>query len=160
MNRDGRVRVSVCGAAVLLISLPLLAQVPATPLAERARGAARVVVATVTETEAALEVNEHGDELIVTRARLRVEEALKGSADAAVITVEGGTLDGVTMRASTLPSLTRGERAVFFLEPGKRGELRPHLRGRGILKLDSHETVPGSSLTLSEIRKAVRAAKQ
>ena len=53
---------------------------------------------------------------------------------------------------SSLPTLARGERAVFFLTPGKQGEFRPHLRGQGILKLDRDDRVRGSSLTLDEIR--------
>jgi hypothetical protein len=128
------------------------------PIEERARGAARIVVATVAETSSRYERNELGDELIVTYARLQVEEVIKGPAAHVTIAVEGGTVDGVTLRVSSLPTLARGERAVFFLTPGRGGEFRPHLRGQGILKLDSQNRVPGSSLTLDQIRTLAAAA--
>ena len=126
---------------------------------ERAHGAARVVVATVAETTARYERNEFGDELIVTYARLTIEEVVKGPAGPATLALEGGTVDGITMRVSSLPTLVDGERAVFFLTPGPGGEFRPHLRGQGILKLDSTNTVRGSSLTLDEIRHQAGSAK-
>jgi hypothetical protein len=130
---------------------------PPVPIPDRAHGAERVVVATVANTTASYERNRFGDELIVTRAQLAVEEALKGTPDAVILTVEGGTVNGMTMRVSDLPTLGRGERAVFFLTPGPGGEFKPHMRGLGILKLDGN-TVRGSSLTVDEIRRVVRGA--
>ena len=130
-----------------------------TPIAERARGAARVVVATVAETHARYERNEFGDDLIVTYVQLAIEEAVKGPAGPATMAVEGGTVDGVTMRVSSLPVLVKGDRAVFFLTPGRDGEFRPHLRGQGILKLDGDDRVRGSSLTLGEIRRLAGSGK-
>jgi hypothetical protein len=64
------------------------------------------------------------------------------------------------MRVSDLPTLATGERAVFFLTPGPDGEFKPHMRGLGILKLDDTDTVRGTSLTVNEIRRAVRGAGQ
>ena len=54
--------------------------VPGQPVTieERARGAERVVVATVTDVSSRYERNEFGDELIVSRATLALEEVLKG----------------------------------------------------------------------------------
>ena len=49
----------------------------------------------------------------------------------------------------------RVERAVFFVRRSARGRLVPHLRGQGLLKLDRLNRVPGSSLTLDEIRRTV-----
>ena len=157
MNRVGR-WAAVFGAAMLW-AMPVMARQegPAVPIEERARGANRVVVATVGEMTAQRERNEFGDELIVTYATLSVEEAIKGAADPVPFAIEGGTVDGITMRVSSLPTLNKGERAVFFLEPGKRGEFRSHLRGQGILKLDAANRVPGSSLTLDEIRRLARS---
>jgi hypothetical protein len=148
----------VCGA-VMATSIPTLASPgQAVTIEERARGAKRVVVATVADTNARYERNEFGDEIIVTYAQLAVEEVLKGEPGGATLAIEGGTVDGITMRVSSLPSLSKGERGVFFLAPGRSGEFRPHLRGQGILKLKSDDRVPGSSLTLSEIRRSTRAA--
>jgi hypothetical protein len=130
------------------------------PIEERAKGAARVVVATVGDTASRYERNEFGDELIVTHTTLSVEEALKGSNEPVAFAIEGGTVDGITMSVSSLPTLKKGERAVFFLEPGKNGEFRPHLRGQGILKLDSGNRVPDSSLTLDEIRRLAKSSSK
>jgi hypothetical protein len=141
----------------MLLSVPLQAQLNRdVPLPERAKGAARIVVAIVTDTISRYERNQFGDELIVTRAYLKVEEAVKGSTEAVTLVIEGGTVDGITMRTSSLPALAKGERALFFLTPGQNGEYRPHLRGQGILKLDAKGTVRGQRLTLDEVKKQIR----
>jgi hypothetical protein len=155
-----RVRLwSLVFGALITTAIPCLAssERPAT-IEERARGANRVVVATVAETTARYERNEFGDELIVTYARLAIEEVLKGQSGPVTVALEGGTVDGITLRVSSLPSLSKGERAVFFVTPGRGGEFRPHLRGQGILKLNAEDRVPGSSLTLNQIRQSARAA--
>jgi hypothetical protein len=161
MNRVRRWAAVSC--SVMFLAIPGVAatqEAPAPPIEERARGAARVVVATIGETASRYERNEFGDELIVTYATLSVEEALKGPNAPVTFAFEGGTVKGITMRVSSLPTLEKGERAVFFLEPGKSGEFLPHLRGQGILKLDSANRVPGSSLTLDEIRRLARSSSK
>jgi hypothetical protein len=130
------------------------------PIQDRARGAERVVVGTVTEVTAAYHRNAFGDQLIVSHARLRVDEPLKGSAASVTVAIEGGTVNGITLRVSDLPTIATGERAVFFLTKRPDGEFTPHLRGQGILKLDSTDHVRGSALTLDEIRRLIAAAKQ
>jgi hypothetical protein len=143
-------------ALVALGSTMRADQRPAT-IEERAGGAERVVVATVGDVFAAYETNEFGDRLIVSHARLEIEESLKGGDDALTLDYEGGTVDGVTLHVSSLPSLRRGERAVFFVARGQRGEYKPHLRGQGILKLDDQNHVPNSSLTLDDIRRMAQS---
>jgi hypothetical protein len=127
-------------------------QRPAT-IEERATGAERVVLASVENVTASYEVNEHGDRLIVSHARLAVEEALKGANGPLTLDYEGGTIGGVTLHVSSLPTLEAGERAVFFVTRGPRGEFKPHLRGQGIVKLDREDRVPHSSLTLDDLRR-------
>ena len=145
----------VLTAAGLTASHVAAQSIPDIP--ERAKGAERVVVASITHVQASLERNEHGDEVIVSHAVLAVEEVLKGQASGQVtVDVEGGTLNGITMGVSSLPRVTAGERGVFFLTPGKDGKFKPHMRGLGILKLDQTNTVKGSSLTLENIRKMTR----
>ena len=156
MKRFGQFAAAL-GAATVISATGVMAQGTPVPIEERARGAARVVVASVGDTTSRHERNEFGDELIVTYANLAVEEALKGPSGPLTFALEGGTVDGITMRVSSLPTLTKGERAVFFLTPGKSGEFRPHLRGQGILKLDASGRVPGTSLTLDEIRRLARS---
>jgi hypothetical protein len=131
----------------------------AVPLAERARGAERVIVGRVSSVAPTWHVNEFGDRLIVSVVRVAVSETLKGQFQPTVdVDVEGGTLDGVTLRVSDQEPLVAGERAVFYLRRNVRGRLVPHLRGQGLLKLDRSDRVPGSSLSLEMIRREVAAA--
>lgn len=148
-------------AVLLLVSTAALAtaqDAAPVPLAERARGAERVVVGRVTLVSPAWQVNDFGDRLIVSVLRVAVEETLKGQAQATVdVEVEGGTIGTLTLHVSDQESFTPGERAVFYLTRSARGALVPHLRGQGVLKLDRSNRVPGSSLTLDEIRRTVAA---
>ena len=131
---------------------------PPVDIGTRAKGAERIVVASVAEIGSSFDVSSSGDRLIVSHVQLRVEETLKGSAAAALaLTVEGGTVGDLTMRVSDMPTLQAGQRAVFFLNPAS-GGYRPHGRGLGILKLDANDRIQGSTLTLSDVRNMVRAA--
>ena len=118
-------------------------QATPVPLAERARGAERIVVGRVASVAPAWQVNEFGDRLIVSVVHLVISETLKGQALPTVdVEVEGGTI---------------GELTVFYLKRTARGTFVPHLRGEGLLKLDTSNRVPGSSLTLEQIRREVVA---
>lgn len=129
-------------------------------LDERVHGADRVVVGRARSVTPEWRENEHGDRLIVSRVVVDVDETLKGDlASTMSVEVEGGTLDGYTLRVSTLPLVQPRDRAVFFLEAGERATFKPHLRGQGILFLDEHDVVRGSSLRLDEIRSHARSAK-
>jgi hypothetical protein len=130
------------------------------PVPERVRGAEHVVVATVSDLQASYQQSEFGDQLIVSHVRLQVEETLKGRPEPLMeIEVLGGTVDGITLEVSSLPRMARGERAVFFLTRDKRSaRLVPHLRGQGILKLDTQNKVKGSSLDLATIRQMAASA--
>ena len=82
----------------------------------------------------------------------------RGGADVDV-EVEGGTIGTLTLRVSDQVSFAPGERATFFVRRNRRGKFVPHLRGQGLLKLDTANRVPGSSLTLDRIRREVAAGK-
>ena len=128
------------------------------PLAERARGAERVVVGRVASVAPLWQVNEFGDRLIVSVVRVIVSETLKGQPLPTLdVEVEGGTIGELTLRVSDQTSFSPGERAVFYLKRNARGAFVPHLRGEGLLKLDAANRVPGSSLTLEQIRREVAA---
>jgi hypothetical protein len=134
-------------------------QVP-VPLAERARGAERVVVGRVASVTPRWHVNEFGDRLIVSVVRVSVSETLKGDAVPTIeVDVEGGTIGTLTLHVSDQQSFTAGERATFFIRRNARGRFVPHLRGQGLLKLDRANRVPGSSLTLDRIRREVAAGR-
>ena len=137
---------------------------PVVDIATRAKGADKVVVATIVDVHASLDRNEYGDQLIISHTLLQVDETMKGSPLDTLVSldVEGGTVGTLTLSVSDLPAVATGDRAVFFLQQvaSKPGIYRPHLRGLGILKLDASDRVQQSSLTRSQIRGIVRAAQQ
>jgi hypothetical protein len=133
-------------------------QGPPVPLAERARGAERVVVGRVASVAPLWQVNEFGDRLIVSVVRVIVSETLKGQPLPTLdVEVEGGTIGELTLHVSDQTTFSPGERAVFYLKRNARGTFVPHLRGEGLLKLDAANRVSGSSLTLEQIRREVAA---
>jgi hypothetical protein len=126
---------------------------PPLDLAARAKGAEKVVVATVGDVHASFTRNKYGDQLIVSRVTLNVVETLKGAkASALALDVEGGTVGDLTLRVSDMPELEPGERAVFFLERSAPDVYVPHPRGLGVLKLDSEDRVRGTRMTLPEVK--------
>jgi hypothetical protein len=144
-------------------AVPLSAEIgPPSDIASRAKGAGRIVVASVLDVHAQFQTNRFGDQLIVSTAVLEVTETLKGAAAAMLqVEVEGGTVGDLTLKVSDLPSLARGERAVFFLDDAPTGNLTlPHERGRGILKLSPSDQVQNSAVTLNDVRQQVRDALQ
>src|SRR5580765_732903 len=120
---------------------------PQANLSDRIHGAQQVVVAHTTKVTPKWKRNEYGDTLIVSEVELQVDETLKGKAAKTVtVDVEGGTLNGVTLKVSSSPEMAVGERGVFFLDETPSGSHVPHLKGQGILKLDNTDQVTGSSL--------------
>jgi hypothetical protein len=117
------------------------------------------VVGTVIDVDSTFATSTFGDQLIVTNAVIRIEETIKGPrAESLTVTLEGGSVGDLTLRVSDMPSLGRGDRAVFFLDEGPAGAHVPNGRGQGVLKLDSKNRVPDSDLTLDDIRRRARAA--
>ena len=132
---------------------------PPPDVAARARGAGKVVVARITDVHAHFEINRFGDQLIVSDAVLEVLETWKGQPESSLeVAVEGGTVGELTLRVSDMPSLSRGERAVFFLDSSDRGMHTPNGRGQGILQLDANDNVEGSTVALDDLRQRVRNA--
>ena len=123
----------------------------------RIEGAERIVVARVRDVAPEWRENEYGDQLIVSRVELEVGETLKGDGAQTVwMDMEGGALDGLTLRVSHLPELQHGERAVFFLAPVSRGVYGPLHGGDGILPLDEDDVVRGTTWRLDDIRGRAR----
>ena len=132
---------------------------PPIDIPGRAKGAGKVVVANAASVSPRWRTNEFGDQLIVSLVGLQIEETLKGPpSNFLYLDLEGGTLNGVTLHVSSLPELKPGERAVFFLDETSDGSHVPHLKGKGILKLDDQNQVPGQNLSLDEIRRQVHNA--
>ena len=159
MPTANRVPMLVCLCGLLGADLAARSnQGPPVPLAERARGAERVVVGRVASVAPQWQVNEFGDRLIVSVVRVVVSETLKGQPLPTLdVEVEGGTIGDLALRVSDQTSFSPGERAVFYLKRTARGTFVPHLRGEGLLKLDADNRVSGSSLTLEQIRREVAA---
>ena len=139
------------------LSAPVWAAHKPETVPNRISGAARVIVAHAKAVTPRWATNKWGDRLIVSRVVLEVEETLKGApAKELAMDLDGGSLDGLTLRVSDLQSLEPGDRAVFFLDDVDGAVFTPHLRGQGILELDNTDMVKGSSLHLNDIRGMAR----
>jgi hypothetical protein len=123
---------------------------------ERADGSDTVAVVGIESVKSEKIRNHFGDELIVTRAKLRTKERMKGKQDPADLIVEGGTVDGLTLKVSDQPVLKEGDEAVVFLNNTEDG-VRPHARGQGVVFLEKGTSrVRNSSLDVARIREKVR----
>ncbi len=149
----------VCG---FLACLPhaVVAQPGRVDLPERIRGAERIVVGVVANVAPELRENQFGDQLIVSRTTVVVEEVLKGPANMSTVEVdvEGGTIGDLTLSVSDIESIGLGERGVFLLNASASGAFVPHLRGQGLLQLDTQDQVRGEPWSLADIRAAARAS--
>ena len=127
----------------------------------RARGAERVVVGTVDRVVPMAIQNEYGDQLIISRTTVVVEEALQGSpTETLTVDIEGGTLDDLTLEVSDMPSMKQGDRGVFFLTRAAGNSHVLHRRGEGLLRLRQNEVVDRPGLTLDSIRRQLATATQ
>jgi hypothetical protein len=126
---------------------------------ELAPGAERIVVGSVVRSQAVQQSNDNGDQLIVSQTWVHVDETLKGTpADTLQLDVEGGTLNGITMRVSDMPTLAVGDHVVLFVKRNAAGHYVPHMRGNGILKLGANNVLEDSNVSLDQVRAAVRGA--
>ena len=127
---------------------------------ERAKGAAKVVVATVADVDAAFGDNSFGDRLILSHVTMQVDETMKGAHEGSiVVTLEGGTVGNLTLDVSDMPTMAKGQRAVLFLSSTPGGRYVPAGRGAGVMEVDANNRVVGEDLTIEEIRAAVKAAQ-
>jgi hypothetical protein len=133
---------------------------PPIDIPSRAKGAGRVVVASITDVQTRFDVSPYGDQLIVSDATLHVEETLKGPHVPSLhVTVEGGTVGDLTLSVSDMPTIEKGERTVVFLTQTPDGDHVPSGRGQGILKLNSANQVEDSNLSLDDVKQMVRDAR-
>ena len=153
---SGPVWLVLATATIVGMAATAFAQEAAVPLGDRARGSERVIVGRVTAVKPVWRTNESGDRLIVSIARVVVDETLKGPALSSLeVEIEGGTIGDLTLHVSDIEPVAAGDRAVFYLTRTARGPFVPHLRGQGFLKLDPSDRVRGSNIRLSDIRQAV-----
>jgi hypothetical protein len=122
----------------------------------RAVGAQRIVVATVMDVVPRFATNAFGDQLIVSRVWLRVQDTWKGPAAPIIfMDLEGGTVGDLTLRVSDLPALHAGVRGVFFLIGDDNGAARLSDRSRSFLPVDSANRLIGSSTSLTDVQAIV-----
>ncbi|HET8947641.1 MAG TPA: hypothetical protein VFQ07_11725 [Candidatus Polarisedimenticolia bacterium] len=133
---------SLAAAAVVLLLaaalLPVAASVvPYLSLEDLERQGQVVVLG---EVRAVTSMLSEDGRIIVTRATVRIERALKGGPRAEVVVeVPGGTLNGTTLVASGAPRFTEGERVVLFLEAaGGRFGVAGWNQGRFTVRRDPH----------------------
>jgi hypothetical protein len=127
----------------------------------RAKGAQKIVVATVMSVTPTFETNKWGDRLIVSHADLKVEESLKGNAPEVLsLDVEGGTIGDLTLKVSDMEAIAPGDRGVFFVDETRPGTHVPYHRGNGILKLDKTGHVKGTNVTLDDVKRQVKQGAQ
>ncbi|MAG58734.1 MAG: hypothetical protein CMJ83_20790 [Planctomycetes bacterium] len=101
---------------ILISTLVPIAGAQVRPLSntDLCQRADRVVVGGVNKLESRWEGNK-----IVTDVTIMPTENLKGSGVGPfVVTIPGGTVGAVTLRASEAPRFTVGETVVLFLKPG------------------------------------------
>ena len=125
----------------------------------RARGASKIVVATVVDVTGRFGTNAHGDQLIYSDVVLEVSETLKGAAAPTVtMTIEGGEVGELKLEVSHMPTVRRGDRGLYFLGRLPRGEWVPYGGERGVLKILSADRLQNTALTLPQARALVRDA--
>ena len=118
-----------------------------------ARGASDVVVGTITDVTSRMGANAAGDRLIYSDLAVDVSETLKGGLRGTVtVTVEGGEVNGLTLTVSDMPTLRRGDRALFFLSKTAGGEWVLYGRGGGVMKIDAAGRLNDGPLTLDRAR--------
>jgi hypothetical protein len=151
----------ICTALLMSSGLTAVAQqqTAGVSLTDRVRGAGRVVVATATSVTPSWRTNAYGDRLIVSRVALQVEETMKGSpAGTVFVDIEGGTLDNFTLSVSSQTPVNVGDRAVFLLDDTSTGVTVPHLKGLGVLKLDSNNQIQTlGNMRLDDVRRTTLA---
>ena len=147
---------SFCVLAPALIS----ASDGPTSLAGSIAAAPRAVVGHVVAVQGHFATNRFGDQLIVSRVNVVVDEVLKGDRLGTLdLEVEGGTVGTLTLDVSDMPQLQTGDRAVFLVSAAVDGTFEPFDRGRGILPLDARDRVKGQPITLADIRRLCAARR-
>ncbi len=118
-----------------------------------------MVVGTVDRVVPMAVQNEYGDQLIISRTTVVVEEVLRGSpTETLTVDIEGGTLDDLTLEVSDMPSVKLGDRGIFFVTRSAGDSHVLHRRGEGLLRLRQNEVVDRPGVTLDFIRRQLASA--
>lgn len=150
-----------CWSLFLLDPAPASADKPAerAEAARRFRAADHAVVGTIDAIESRIERNQFGDVLIVSRVSVNVTEQLRGQSAWSRVSfdAEGGTYAGYTLKVSDMPELKKGHRGVFLLRKrAGRDVMDLSERGASLVPLSADDSIPGSELTLEDLRGVAR----
>ena len=119
-----------------------------------------MVVGTISDVTSRMGTNAAGDRLIYSDLVVDLSETLKGDLRGSVtVTVEGGEVGGLTLAVSDMPTLRRGDRALFFLTRNASGEWAVYGRGGGVMKIDGAGRLGNGPLTLDSARTQIRSAR-
>ncbi len=127
------------------------------------RNADAVIAGVVSSHETRKETNDYGDEFLVTKVKVLVNQWLKGSTEQTIdLDMIGGTLDGYTMRSSVEPEpLADKEQAVIYLEKSTNGRYKissgDTVDTKGLLLINSDGKAGG--ISFDEIRTSIKNTK-
>lgn len=95
-------------------------QVPFHTIVQRSD---RIVQGRVLSMSCHAGTNQYGDQLIYTDISIRTDQALKGERTNMLLTIEGGTANGITLKVSDVPTFKVGEEVVVFAKKQAAGYL-------------------------------------
>jgi hypothetical protein len=78
------------------------------------QGSDRILQGRVLSMSCHAGTNQYGDQLIYTDISIRADQALKGERTNMLLTIEGGTANGITLKVSDVPTFKVGEEVVVF----------------------------------------------
>ena len=98
-----------------ILCLTLIVQ--ADKIDRRTEEATDIVVGKIKQVKSYYATNKWGDELIMSQVTMKVDKALKGKQHGEVtFVVEGGEVDDIVLRASSIPLFEEGEVIVLYLK--------------------------------------------
>ncbi|MEN6340925.1 MAG: IPT/TIG domain-containing protein [Methanospirillum sp.] len=131
-NRGGRVPPWVLGTVVAISLMAAGAQAVMLPQeqSDLAMSADSIILGTVTSVES----HWTADRNIETTAEIALESVVKGTSPGTTVpvTIQGGTVDGVTQVVEDQPVPASGERAFYLLDRASSG-FRLHGAGQGVV---------------------------
>jgi hypothetical protein len=146
-------RVFLVFSMVLIATSAFAIEAPVS-LQTLSRDSDRIVRGKVTSLQCHPGTNEFGDELIFTEVSIRTDEALKGERTPLLLTVEGGTFNGVTLTVSDAPTFSVGEDVVVFAKKALT-TFRPVFGGQSKYTISRDGIIAQKAVHYNELKKQV-----
>ena len=138
---------------VFIATIAFAMEVPVT-LEQLTHDSDRIIRGRVMSISSHKGANEFGDELIFTDVVVRADEALKGDRSQLKLTVEGGTVGGVTLAVSDSPQFRVGEEIVIFAKKDV-STFRPTYRSQSKYTVSADGTVHPKGMPYDEFKKKI-----